>query len=175
MKQGFVVPCAAALLAVPQVATAQDRALCDRLEAFAAAQWREPDPAPRQWVEFHWGIEADTANRWSWGCRDAGDAASGEFCDWLMDNTAQGFHTGLPVGVLECMGDEFPDQPASEWQLDEGEFRRQTGDGTWLVLEFTSRGLQRGESAVRISFDADDRRLEPAVLPPMQAFADTAE
>lgn len=174
MKQ-VLVPCAAVLLAVPQGAWAQEP-LCDRLEEFASAQWSEPsDPIPRQWVEFHWGIEADTANRWSWGCRDAGDAASGEFCDWLMDNTSRGFHTGLPVGVLQCMGDEFPAQAATEWQLSEGEFRRQAKDGSWLVLEVASSGMAPGESAVRISFDSDDRRLDPEELPPMQAFAATAE
>jgi hypothetical protein len=170
-----LVACAAALLAVPQGAMAQD-ALCEQLDAYAAAQWNErSEPIPRYWVEFHRGIQADAGNSWSWGCRDAGDNASGEFCDWLMENSSRSFQTYLPFALLKCMGDQVPDQAAAERQFIQGKFRRQAQDGSWVVLEVTSNGLSPGESAVRISFDAEDRRFDPEELPAMQPFAATAE
>ena len=169
MKQGLV-PCAAALLAVPQAARAAEP-LCDQLDAFAAGQWSETaDPAPRHWVEFHRGIEADTLNRWSWGCRHSGDEASAQFCDWLMDNTSREFHTSLPLHVLECMGEVPREQADSASRLIEGEVRRKAKDGSWLVLEVSSNAMRRGESAVRISFESDARPLDPEDLPAMKAF-----
>jgi hypothetical protein len=168
MKQALV-PCAAALLAVPQAASAVP--LCDQLDAFAAAQWSEPsDPAPRHWVEFHWGLEGDSASRWTWACRYSGDPASGEFCNWLMDNTSREF-TALPFNLLKCMDSQSSPQVASPSLFIEGEIRRRAPDGSWFVLEMASSALRPGESAVRISFDSSDRRLDPATLPPIEPFS----
>lgn len=169
MKQ-YLAPCAAALLAVPQAASAAEP-LCEQLDAFAAAQWSEPDnPAPRHWVEFHRGIDSDTANRWSWGCEHSGDAASQAFCDWLMDNTSRSFHVALPANVLSCLDDESSQRPANAPVLLSGVVRRKAKDGSWLVLETASSGMRPGESAVRISFERDDRQLDPVELPAIDAF-----
>lgn len=169
MRKAFV-PCAAALLAAPQTAQAAEQ-LCDELNAFAAGQWSEPDdPAPRHWVEFHRGVQADTANRWSWGCRYSGDEASKALCDWLMDNTSREFHAALPVNVLKCLGNVTPEQATDAAQLVEGQIRRKAGDGSWLVLDIASKGMRRGESAVRISFASDARALDPEDLPAIEAF-----
>lgn len=174
MKQGLV-PCAAVLLAVPQAASAAEP-LCEQLEAFAAAQWSEPDdPAPRHWVEFHRGIQGDAANRWSWGCRHSGDEASEVFCDWLMDQTSRGFQAALPANVLRCLDDEPAGKAANAPVLLSGVIRRQAQDGSWLVLETASTGMRPGESAVRISFDSDDRRFEPDELPAIRAFGPEAK
>ena len=174
MKQALV-PCAAMLLAVPQAALAAEP-LCEQLEAFAAAQWSEPDdPAPRHWVEFHRGVEGEAANRWSWGCRHSGDAASEAFCDWLMDQSSRNFQATLPANVLRCLEDERAEKAANAPVLLSGGIRRKAKDGSWLVLETASTGMGPGENAVRISFASDDRQLDPEVLPPIRAFAPEAK
>ena len=160
---------------MPQAVSAAEP-LCEQLAAYAAAQWAEQEePIPRYWVEFHRGIVSDAGGGWSWGCRDAGDNASGEFCDWLMANSSRSSQAYLPFALLKCLGDQVPDQAAAERQLLQGRFRRPAGDGSWVVLEVTSSGLNPGESAIRISFDAEDRRFEPDELPAMQPFGGTPE
>ena len=173
MKQALI-PCAAVLLAVPQVARAQAEPLCDMLDAYAAAQWSEPNtPAPRYWVEFHWGAPANST-RWVWGCTYSDDDASERFCDWLVANTSQTFHMGLPLNLLGCMG-EGTEQRGAATLLLEGKVRRQAQDGSWLVLESISDPLKPSASAVRISFDSDDGKLDPGQLPPLRPYDPDAE
>ena len=47
-------------------------------------------------------------------------------------------------------------------------FEHQRKNGSWLVMEIVSKGLQPGEMAVRISYNTVDRKFEPANLEPVQ-------
>jgi len=161
---------ASAVLVSASVASAAD-SLCQKLKDYAEAQWSERgDPVPRYWVEFHWGFEQDPNTFWSWGCKRSDDQASKELCAWLMENTSREFRATLPINVQKCMGYGFPSDAVTEWRFTEGEVRGQAEDGSWLVLEIGSTGMQPGESAVRISFDSVDRRLEPDELPPLRSL-----
>ena len=162
---------AAAMLVAASSANATDE-LCAKLDAYAKAQWAEKgDTIPRYWVEFHWGNDPDPNSFWSWGCRHSADASSVSFCKWLMENTNQEFRAELPIRVQRCMGYHFPPKAVTEWQFTDGAVRHQAPDGSWLVLEVSSQGMQPGESAVRISFDSVDRNLDPDELPPIRTMA----
>jgi hypothetical protein len=145
--------------------------LCGKLIDYAKAQWAEKGGTiPRHWVEFHWGNDSDPKTIWSWGCRHSKDQSSTSFCHWLVNNTNQEFRSELPIRVQRCMGYTFPSRAISEWQLTDGAVKHQERDGSWLILELTSRGMQEGESAVRIYFDSVDRELEPDELPSIQTM-----
>jgi hypothetical protein len=162
---------ATTLLIVASNANAAD-ALCAKLDEYAKAQWAERgDTIPRHWVEFHWGNDPDPKTIWSWGCSHSKDESSVTFCQWLMKNTNQEFRSELPIRVQRCMGYGFPPKSVTEWQLTDGAVKHQERDGSWLVLELSSQGMQEGESAVRISFDSVDRQLDPDELPPIQSMS----
>jgi hypothetical protein len=159
------LPLASALLVAASSANAADQ-LCAQLDAYAKAQWAEKgDSIPRHWVEFHWGNDPDPNTIWSWGCSHSKDESSVSFCKWLMKNTNQEFRSELPIRVQRCMGYDFPPKSVTEWQFTDGVVRHQAPDGSWLVLEVGSQGMRLGESAVRISFNSVDRRLDPDELP----------
>lgn len=143
--------------------------LCGELDQFIADQEAEKgDPMPRHWVEFHWGVDPNPDSFWSWGCRHSQDKSSAKLCIYLMDHTSREFRNLLPVRVLKCMNNRFPDEALQGWHVTEGEFRHQRKNGSWLVMEVTERDLQSGESAVRISYDTVDRKLQPEELSPIR-------
>ena len=143
--------------------------LCAQLDKFVVDQEAETaEPMPRHWVEFHWGIDPDPNSFWSWGCRHSKDLSSAGFCNYLMDNTSREFRNRLPLQVLKCLGYRFPDQAWSGWKVQDGMFEHQRKNGSWLVMEIVSKGLQPGEMAVRISYNTVDRKFEPANLEPVQ-------
>lgn len=149
------------------VANAKDE-LCKKLHSFVADQKAETaDPAPRHWVEFHWGINPDPNTFWSVGCLHSSDLSSKQFCGWLLDHTSREFSNFLPIRIQQCMGFSFPKNRKNEWHLTDGEIRHDIKDG-WLVLEMTTRDLQPGESALRISYDTIDVKFEPDELPPIK-------
>lgn len=155
-------------LAFSTQAQAADQ-ICAQLKTFVKDQIAEKaEPAPRHWVEFHWEIDPDPNAFWSWGCRPSEDLSSKRFCAWLMENTSREFRNMLPVRVLRCMGYRFPRQPSFEWHVSDGEFRNTQNDGSWLILEVSSKFPNPMESAVRISYENVDRRFEPDDLPDIQ-------
>jgi hypothetical protein len=161
-------------LATP--AYASDK-LCHELEKFVTVQEEEKAiPMPRHWVEFHWGIDPDPNTFWSWGCRHAADSSSKQLCAYLLDNTSREFRNTLPLRIQQCMGYRLPKQAWSGWHVSDGVIKHQRKNGSWLVMEIVSQGLQQGESAVRISYDTVDRKLEPVELDPvMPLFAGEAQ
>ena len=162
------IACVVAFFAIPGAASAAD-ALCGKLETFAREQEAEvADPMPRHWVEFHWGVDTDPNTFWSWGCRHSSDQSSQQLCAWLMENTSREFRDYLPLRVQKCFGYRFPKQAWSGWHVSEGMIEHQRRNGSWLVLEIASKGLQQGEGAVRISYNTVDRRLDPDELEPIQ-------
>jgi hypothetical protein len=155
-------------LALVAPANASDK-LCGELEKFVKNQEVEQaDPMPRHWVEFHWGIDPDPNSFWSWGCRHAADNSSKQFCTHLLDNTSREFRNTLPLRIQQCMGYRFPEQAWSGWHVSDGVIKHQRKNGSWLVMEIVSQGLQAGESAVRISYDTVDRKLEPVEPEPVK-------
>jgi hypothetical protein len=160
-------------VAMAAQANAADQ-LCQELKDFVRAQEAETaDPMPRHWVEYHWGIDPHAI--WSWGCRDSKDASSKEFCGFLLDNTSREFRNQLPIRVQQCFGYRFPRQASGGWHMNEGEVRHQLKNGSWIVMELTSIGLQPGESAVRILYDTVDREIEPQELDPIKPLQPVAE
>lgn len=150
--------------------------LCGILKDYARAQWAErTDPAPRHWVEFHWGTDPDPLALWSWGCRHSDDVASAQLCNWLLDNTSHEFRSILPIRIQKCMGFRFPGAAKAYWGLTDGQVSRAGHDGTSIVLELSCRGMAPAESAIRISFDSDDRRLEPDELPPIASMSEAPD
>lgn len=88
--------------------------ICPRLKGFVRQQMAETsDPAPRHFVEFHWGQDSDAI--FSTGCRHSEDSGSAEFCHWLMDNTSWEFRSRLPINILRCFGYRFPNDPTGDW------------------------------------------------------------
>jgi hypothetical protein len=155
-------------LALVTPANASDR-LCQELEKLVKDQEAEKaDPMPRHWVEFHWGIDPDPDTFWSWGCRHAADSSSKHLCAYLVDNTSREFRNTLPLRIQQCMGYRLPEQAWSGWRVNDGVIEHQRQNGSWLVMEIVSQGLQAGESAVRISYETVDRKLEPDELEPVK-------
>lgn len=147
--------------------------LCSQLDEFALAQEAEPaEPMPRHWVEFHWGIDPDPNSFWSWGCRNSNDVSSKSLCSYLLESTSREFRNTLPIRILKCWGYRFPKDAGYGWHVSEGHFIQQRKNGSWLVMDIASRGLQPDEQAIRISYDTVDRKLEPDELPAVQPLQD---
>lgn len=157
-------------VAIASQARASD-AICGQLEEFAKGQESEKaDPMPRHWAEFHWGIDPDPNTFWSWGCRNSNDASSKVLCGYLMDHTSREFRNMLPIRILKCWGYRFPDDAGFGWRVRDGQILHQRKNGSWLVMDIAANGLEPGESAIRISYDTVDRRLDPDELEPVRSL-----
>lgn len=154
----------ALLAAGPAAAQSQ---MCSRLRDFVRDQMAETaEPAPRHWVEFHWGF--DTSAIASKGCRHSDDQSSADLCNWLVENSSWEFRSQLPLRILDCFGFRSPRHAAYDWSVSEGSFRHRYADGTWLRMEVTDSGLPEFESALRLSVETIERQLDPDELAPIQ-------
>jgi hypothetical protein len=168
LKRVAAVSLACLGLVTTDQANAADQ-MCKQLEAFVKSQEAETaDPMPRHWVEFHWGIDPDPISIWSWGCRHSDDPNSGRFCNWLMNNTSREFKNHLPLRIQQCMGYHFPREAWTNWDVSDATIAHQRSNGSKLVVEIVSKGLQPNESAVRVFYDSVAHSFDPDELPAVQ-------
>jgi hypothetical protein len=66
------------------------------------------------------------------------------------------------------MGYRFPRDAVNGWHMRDGEITHMRKDGSWLRLKFVTQELKPSGTAVRISFDSVDRKLEPDELDPFE-------
>jgi hypothetical protein len=126
-------------------------------------------PAPRHFVEFHWGQDGDAI--FSKGCRHSEDTGSAKFCHWLLDNTSWEFRARLPISILQCFGYGFPKDPAGDWAVYDGQFSHEYSKGNWLKMELASKGLPGTETALRLYVDSINRNFAPDELDPVTHMA----
>lgn len=165
----------AALLCISPAALAKDD-LCRELDRYASSQLTEKSaPAPRHWVEMHYGFHDDAFTLWSMACLHSDDIGSAGLCQWLRANTGGEFaDANLQRRVIACMGYRFPQRARGRWGVSEGYFQQKIREGVWLTMEITKAGLPGTERAIRLSFERDDDAFSPPGLGPVKSIADKA-